>query len=885
MSHPAETELAALLVGQLPEATAATLAAHIDRCPDCRATLERLTTVSDEVRASLVVSARTDRLDAPAVPQIPGYADWRELGRGGCGVVYRARDIANDRLVAVKVLRAGAFATAAERAWFRAEAEAAARLTHPNVVAVVAVGGEERCPYYVMEYAFGGSLAARLDGTPLPPATSARLVQSVAGAVHFAHAAGVIHRDIKPGNILLDDGDDPLARPKVGDFGMAKTSELSAFPTPTHAVVGTPSYMAPEQAFGRSAAVGPPADVYALGAVLYELLTGRPPFKGETPYETLLQVRSLPLVWPRTLRPDLPAALEAVCLKCLERRPEDRYATAEHLADDLGRFIGGRPVSARHPGRLRRLTRWARGNRSAAGFALALVAVAVTAVVALTFLWVRADHQRRTAERHADDAFRARLQARKAFVLYADTAARLFRDSESITREEKAALTRFIREAEAVLSETTGDPDEEQNAAYALLQLADGLNHLREPADAVAPCRRGYEVLRRLAADHPDHDRIVFRYSEACSQLAGTLAAAGQTGEYEALVREAIRSAEVVDRRRPDDSEWKVALTSYEGKLAQHLVRVGKVDEAGERFAAAAAITRRLFDAKPDDPHRCDRHVEKLHAHARYQFFSTGDADILLAAARYQLRTFRRCKPLHPKPDWMPTLRLLASTDNAVVALDRTGRGREADELMAEGLQAARELAALDPANAANRHPLITLLSLDARRSWTTDPVRARASYNQAVSLAEQAAGGKAWDSLVSRLYLVHCLVSCPDPTLRDAKRAVEAARQLNDEPRLRSGLGIALFAAGDFTEAVRVLEGHIRWAESNASPSAQVSSRSYLARALWRSGQQDAARNELRRLEDELRRSVICEIPELNDRDAAWQLIEGKASPPSWSR
>jgi serine/threonine-protein kinase len=238
-------------------------------------------------------------------PDIPGYEILEELGRG-MGVVYKARQLKANRLVALKMILAGGHATPAERQRFQTEAEAVARLQHPHIVQVFEVGDHQGLPFFSMEFCEGGSLAARLAATPLPPQEAAALVEDVAGAVHFAHEHRILHRDLKPGNILRTaDG-----TPKVTDFGLAKRLD-EASQTASGAVLGTPSYMAPEQASGRKMEVGERADVYALGATLYECLTGRPPFKAATALDTLLQVVSEEPVPPRQLNARLPTDMES----------------------------------------------------------------------------------------------------------------------------------------------------------------------------------------------------------------------------------------------------------------------------------------------------------------------------------------------------------------------------------------------------------------------------------------------------------------------------------------------------------------------------------------------------------------------------------------------
>jgi serine/threonine protein kinase len=279
-----------------------------------------------------------------------------EIARGGMGVVFRARQVGLNRQVALKMLRSGPLASDSERRRFRAEAEAAARLRHPNVVPIYEVGEHRGRPYFSMKLIEGGSLADRLERFADDPGAAARLVAQVARAVHDAHGCGLVHRDLKPSNILLD----PDGTPHVSDFGLAKTVGGDGGLTLSGAVVGTPGYMAPEQAAGKGSDVTACADVYGLGAVLYALLTGRAPFAASSVPETVMQVLEREPVRPREIRPAVPRDLERICLKCLEKRPEDRYASAEAVADDLERFLRGEDVEAGRAGRLDRLRRWAR---------------------------------------------------------------------------------------------------------------------------------------------------------------------------------------------------------------------------------------------------------------------------------------------------------------------------------------------------------------------------------------------------------------------------------------------------------------------------------------------------------------------------------------------
>jgi serine/threonine-protein kinase len=317
---------------------------------------------------------------AIALPTLPGYEILQVLGRGGMGVVYKARHLGLNRLVAIKMILAGVHASPSELARFRAEAKIVARLHHANIVQVYEIGSHEGRPYIVLELV-EGSLARRLAGSALPPRQAADWLMTLARAVHYAHQQGIVHRDLKPGNILLG-RDDTL---KIADFGMAKiVAGRAASQTLTGAIRGTPSYMAPEQAEGDSSQIGPAIDIYGLGAILYELLTSQPPFQADSPRATLDQVLSREPAPPTRLRPNLPRDLETICLRCLSKDPRKRYASAAALADDLAAFLSGEPISARRPGCLERLTGWTKRQPAqamlAAAGALACIGLAIGVV-------------------------------------------------------------------------------------------------------------------------------------------------------------------------------------------------------------------------------------------------------------------------------------------------------------------------------------------------------------------------------------------------------------------------------------------------------------------------------------------------------------------------
>jgi serine/threonine protein kinase/predicted Zn-dependent protease len=377
----------------------------------------------------------TDPAPPSRPPVVPGYEVLGELGRGGMGVVYKARQIALDRVVALKMLGTGPQTAPRALARFETEARLVARLHHPNIVQVYEVGTCDGWPFFSMEFVAGDSLARHLAGSPQSPRDAARTASLLARAVHYAHQHGVVHRDLKPANILLQEsgirgqesgvrnqgpGDrtgscllTPDACPKITDFGLAKDLDDPAGQTQPGDLVGTPSYMAPEQAGGRAGDVGPVTDVYALGAILYEMLTGRPPFKGETSAETLYQVLHADVVPPSRLRPQTPRDLETICLKCLDRDGRRRYGSAAALADDLDRFLDGRPILARRIGPWRRAVKW--GRRRPAVAALFAVSAAAALIVGL-LVWRHEASERRRREEARTEARTALDRGRSAFL-------------------------------------------------------------------------------------------------------------------------------------------------------------------------------------------------------------------------------------------------------------------------------------------------------------------------------------------------------------------------------------------------------------------------------------------------------------------------------------
>ena len=576
-------------------------------CPDCADDDWKQSlgsTIDDELPppprsvriASPALTAGAPIAQSGSMPVIPGYELLDELGRGGMGTVYRAKHLSLNRLVALKVISAGGAADAHELVRFRAEAEAVAQLQHPNIVQVYEVGDASGRPYLALELVAGGTLAQALSSTPIAARPAAELLETLARAVQYAHSKGVVHRDLKPGNILLavsdqrsavsptanwltDDRWKVTASPKVADFGLAKRLGVDSSQTTTGVVVGTPSYMAPEQAAGLGKLVGPACDIYALGAILYELLTGRPPFRAASPVKTLQQVMSIDPVPPARLQPGVPHDLETICLKCLQKESRKRYAAASDLADDLRRFLDGRPILARRTPVWERAMKWARRRPTAA----ALVVVSTMAAIALTGLGIR---YYRALDRHntelaqaATDLARERDEARHQTNVADMERRRAEENLEHAMEAVDQCLTRVGLHGVKSVPYIEG-------ARVNVLQ------------DALAYCDK-------LLAIQPSNVRLRVLRAHTLEASASVLAELNRFNE--ALARYEEASKLIAELRRQADPELPTdRLRRIDGRLFNNrgivFSKLGNSKRAREDHEAALAIKEKLLADRPDDP-------------------------------------------------------------------------------------------------------------------------------------------------------------------------------------------------------------------------------------------------------------------------------------------
>ncbi|MFO0841486.1 MAG: protein kinase [Gemmataceae bacterium] len=549
---PGQHELGLFLLGRIDDDRERALLDHLAACEHCAARASSLH-VEDELVATM--RQRSPILDQPqgsvdtvveraregvraALPELPPppvnlpgavgpYQVLKPLGAGGMGVVYLARHRQLGRLVAVKLIGHGAWGDASRRARFRREAEVVARLRHPNVVTLYEVGEWQGAPYFAMEYVEGGNLAERLVESPLPPRRAADVVALLAQAVQYAHLQGVIHRDLKPANVLLSAAD---GAPQITDFGLARQLDDEHGQTRPGDLLGTPSYMAPEQ-IDNVRGAGPPADVYALGAILYECLTGRPPFKGATPLATLEQVRYAEPVAPGQLQPGLPRDLQVITLKCLEKAPARRYPTAQAVADDLRRWLEGRPILARPGGVGERVLKWAR-RRPALAALVAVSAVALAVVVGGAIAYERklrralgeTEAALEQAKAEGERADGNSQKARKAISeMVFRTTQRGWNEVPRLQPFRRGLVEEALAFYEQIAAQEGDNPAVRQDVAWACLEAGRFQSELGKSAQGLANIERAVAMSEALAREFPDDVGRRLLHADAVAQLGASL--------------------------------------------------------------------------------------------------------------------------------------------------------------------------------------------------------------------------------------------------------------------------------------------------------------------------------------------------------------------------
>ena len=674
---------------------------------------------SDESASGPLAREATPPARSAPLPKVAGYELVGELGRGSMGVVYKAREVDLNRLVALKMIVAGANATAEQLARFETEARSVAAIQHPNIVHIHQLGHADGLPYLSLEFIEGQSLDQIINSKPQPPKRAVRLIETLSRAIAVAHQHGIVHRDLKPANVLVTaDG-----TPKITDFGLAKELESPSSQTRSSAQLGTPSYMAPEQAMGEP--FGPLVDVYALGAILYEMLVGRPPFLGASTYETTMLVVNEEPVRPSLLVSPMPVDVETICLKCLHKEPSRRYADAEALAEDCRRFLAGEPILSRPVSAAERTWRWCRRNPRTAGLAatvvglLALVA-AGSSVAAVSISHARneavvakneavrnstlADQARRVAEESTRLADARANDALTSIQTLVDKVQTQLEDVPGVEPLKKELLDIGLEDLRRLAAQWKKSRSTETTELAAHMRLGDTFRKIGTTAEAMQEYLYCHSIAWRRARDFPNNAASQGNLATVLSTIGGMR----QELEHDMKAsldcyKQAVEIWEKLDKS-PPSTEGPVAPETIKKNLAESLVQLGVSQLRAGRPEEAAALLRRTVDIRrgmlESDP---DNRSLRLDLARSYQgmgavTFALDDADQsrefwdLSLAANEQLAAA-------DADDLGSQLELANVLGNRAENRYRSGDLDAARDFLARALTIDREILALDEEN------------------------------------------------------------------------------------------------------------------------------------------------------------------------------------------
>lgn len=828
---PDAKTLQRFLIGRISESEAQSLESHLSECPHCSESMDRLPVEDDLVRdmrrrspllcddgdqpveliarvqqlwASISSNVaklneavnhetdagngastatrrpRTQTYDFLEPPQIEGelgrlgpYRLWRVLGHGGMGIVFQASDARLGRDVALKVLLDARYTDPHYVSRFEREAEALSHLQHPHIVRVYEAGQHRGRPYLALEYISGGTLAEKTAGRPYGIPESATLIETVARAVHYAHTQGILHRDLKPGNILISATDQ---RPLVADFGLSKRTDLTDL-TQTGDVLGTPGYIAPELV-GRGKESTAAVDTYSLGAILYDLLTGRPPFRGETPFETLDQARTSEPVPPRRLRPAIPRDLETICLKCLQREPSKRYATAEGMADDLARFLRHEPIRARPISVAERLVKWGRRNPALA-LLIAVSSLSLVLFVALNLMYserVRATLVQVQNERNrADEGYQSARDTLNRMLTRLER--RPVGDAPQLKELQQELLEDALAFYLAVLRRgNQQDPAVKRDCALACQRAGTIESLLGKWDDASTHFQMCLKLISELPAELRD-DPGVQQLLGACHNNIAIVANNNRRWEEaEQHHRAAFEIQERLQKLRPEEASYRSGIAETSLNLGVVYQLTGRSREAEQSLVRARDMHTALAEQFPDnESYRSSLAQDHENLALLYQNSDRADrAELAVQGHDKADKTLRPLVAKHP-PGGEYALTLAAVCINWSYCLRAAGKHEEAIAKTSEAVELSERILQKEPQHYTARG-----------RAYRAYGARAEL-YD---SLGRHAEAAADWERVVE-------FDSEPDPWVRrilmalslarsrQTTKAVAAADALTDDPKV----------------------------------------------------------------------------------------------------
>jgi eukaryotic-like serine/threonine-protein kinase len=845
------------------------------------------------------------------------YEILEELGRGSMGVVYKARELALDRMVALKVIVAGPHASLDQLVRIRREARAIARLQHPNIVQIHEIGDDEGRPFLCMEYVDGPGLDRLLarwneqGSLGLTPQGAARLLESVARAVHYAHQQGIIHRDLKPANILLQKSEVTSQRsevrsqrsggrssdlcpltsdlwssdlcPKIADFGLAKFLDSSADTTQTGHLIGTPSFMAPEQADGRTDDVGPSMDIYALGVILYQLLTGRPPFQAATVQETLELVRTAEPPPPRQLQPYLPRDLQTICLKCLAKEPGSRYSSALELAEDLRRFLAGESIRARPAMLTDRLSKWVKRRPVVAGLLAALFLAIAGGGTGIIWQWWRAEHNAADAELNArnfknerDKAVEERGRAERHLKRARESIDELAKLSDKLwlhpqmNKTGKTLLEKVLTFYQAVLKDESTDPVVRLRTAQVYGKVAYFRHTVGQLDKAVEAFQQQSSLLEGLLGEEPNDSQYRLRLIESLSSRAHVLRDMGKTEQARQAYRRAAKLEEQASAAAPADPARQASLANILLNYATVLSPGGDAQQIERLLQRAMELTRSALRTDPDSKWYKHNLALCLEGQAT-AYRNKGQRAQAEEAARASVEIWEQLRKRGQLDRW--TERYLGRGYSGL-GLIVAGRGRfaEAEKLYGQAAEILGRMVKDYPDGAPWRGDLVCTRACQARLQEQLGYYdKAVERYRQGLQLDPKGAH--------ANNCLAWFLATCSEPSARNSREAVRLAKKAvaaaPEDADSRNTLGVAQYRDGDFEAAVETLNKSM-----TLRPGGDAHDWFFLAMAYWKLGDREEARRWLAKGVQSLQKDETQDEELRRFQAEAQALLKGSAIP-----
>jgi serine/threonine protein kinase len=885
-SCPRNIHLRRFLAGGLAPDDRTEMEEHLTGCAVCRSFLENITGYAETISSKDVFPHEGNQTSDPSLPHIPGFDIQSLIAHGGHGVIYRAVNTTTKRTVALKLLRAGVTASRQERMRFQKNGEALARLSHPNIVTLYSVGEYQGHPYVEMEYVEGGSLDRLIRHSFPTERETATLLKQLAQAVQYAHEHGVIHRDLKPGNVLLhrtDLNSNALSyssfSPKIADFGLAKMIPDDGMLTPTFSILGTPSYMAPEVASGEAQAATIAADIYGLGAIGYDLLTGRPPFFGATPYDTIRMVIQDEPTLPIRLRANLSRDVETVLLKCLEKDPQRRYPTAKALAEEWDRILLGKPVVARPISVITRLGRTACRYPVVSGLLAALAFVIVSSVIGLTILWRQAVAAQELARKNEERADRRLQYAQSALEAFKVSAQKRASERHRRGQEDCDGLRKLAKLYELICEESPDNPDVRHDSAYAMLQISDMIAELGDMHDASALTQKGLEHIRAVVAACPQNAKYRSSLSEACTQTVGHRQAIGIFDGNRPLIEEAFQLAESLVREYPDKDHYRGTRAMFALTLGNELLREGRHEDARNLFRDAVTTHAGLLEKYgKEDPHRHVYYSIALGFLATGEFHCGAPADEYLAILKEQLNKMESYHQTNPEAAAAHLSNVLGVQISIADVYLNTGRIDLAMQMEAQAERFSRACLEKFPDSRVYQLNRAGQLMRIAFRTAAVDRFSAIALMNEAFRIYRQSPDGPYHNRALANMWLYTL------PELRNPQAAAEWWKEhrefANSSPIDRVDLAIALHQLRRYDEA----EAEFTKSESSPGIDYKIDHVRWFFRIMnrFRMGQVDVARREFRERSALMRSDYRTTCEAWTFHDEAWRLIEGTEPPSS---